>query len=431
MISMLFKKLVQYKLKFIARKILNKHKPKIIGISGSVGKTSAKEAIRKVLEKNFKIYASEKSMNTDFGLPVTIFRTEPPDNVRDIIGWIKVFTKGIKEIYSENYPDILILEMGVDSPGDMGYLLSIVKPDISIITGLSPVHAEYFGGVERILEEKSKIIVEVPEAHAVINIDFGELKGLSKEIKNKKLLYSVNDKEGNVVAEKVETTLDGLKIKILYKDEAFNVTTKLFGEHSSYAVLAAFSVGVILGMEPKEIVKQLKDIEPMPGRMNLLKGVRGSLIIDDSYNSSPLAVLKALEAVDKFKKKKNIIVALGSMNELGEESESEHRKIGAEVAKAADVLVTVGEAARNWIATEAMLRGLEKVKIQSFMDPFSAGEYLERIVSKDDLVLLKGSQNGVFIEEAVKYLLDKRYNPEKVLVRQSAEWLKKKEKLRP
>ncbi|PIZ00529.1 hypothetical protein COY62_02105, partial [bacterium (Candidatus Howlettbacteria) CG_4_10_14_0_8_um_filter_40_9] len=287
----MIKKIILLKLKIIAKLILWKHKPEIIGITGSLGKTTAKNAVYKVLEKDFDVYVSEKSMNTDFGLPLTIMRQETPLNIRNILAWVKVLWLGAKEIYTKDYPKILILEYGLDHPGDIGYLLSIAKPDISVITGISDVHIEELGSVKNILEEKEKLVLNVPGVKAILNTDFVQLKDLAKRIDNEKLTYGLNcflsDADSCITATNVKSTLSGLTFSINFKNKSYPLKTKLFGEHSAYSVLSAFSVGIMMNMKPKDIVSRLKDIEPTNGRMKILDGIVGSTIIDDSYNSSP------------------------------------------------------------------------------------------------------------------------------------------------
>lgn len=424
----MIKKIILLKLKIVAKLILWKHKPQIIGITGSLGKTTTKDAIYKVLEKDFDVYVSEKSMNTDFGLPLTIMRQETPLNIRNIFAWGKVLWLGAKDIYAKDYPKILILEYGLDHPGDIGYLLTIAKPDISVITGISDVHLKELGSVENILKEKEKLITELPDAKTVLNTDFVQLKDLAKRIDNEKLTYGLNcflsDADSCVTATEIKSTLKGLSFKINYKKKSYPLRTKLFGEHSVYSILSAFSVGIMMEMKPRVIIQKLKDIESTSGRMHILDGRNGSIIIDDSYNSSPRAAMKAIQSVEKFKSEKRIILVLGSMNELGDFSEEAHRKVGTKAGEVADILVTIGENAKKWIAWSAKGRGLTQV--YSFDDPFLAGEYLKDKIQKDDLILIKGSQNGVFAEEVTKILMDEKYDSKEVLVRQTQDWDKNK-----
>jgi len=426
----IIKKIILFKLRIIAKLILLRHKPRIIGITGSVGKTTTKEAVKSILESDFKAHATAKSMNTEVGLPVTIFRAEMPRNPKNIFSWYIVLVKGILQIFSRDYPEILVLEMGVDKPGDMDYLLSIAKPDISVITGITGAHMESFSQVEAVLNEKKKIVTKVPKSKAILNSDFGELKSLSKEISNESFLYSMVDKNGHVVARIVENDLSGLELKILYKEKNYALKTKFFGHHSAYSLIAAFSVGIVLGMDPEIIVKKLSKLKPVPGRMHLVKGIKGSIIVDDSYNSSPIAASKALEAIEDFKKKNRIILVLGSMNELGDYTEEAHRNLGRKASQIGDVLITIGGFARDFLASEAIIRGMDRTKVFCFKNPFEAGEKLEQIIQKGDLVLVKGSQNGIFTEEAIKYILDKSQDPEKILVRQNENWMRQKLKLR-
>lgn len=428
----MLKQIILLKLKIIAKLILWKQKPQIIGITGSLGKTTAKDTIAKVLKDDFDIYAAGKNLNTDFGLPLTIMRQETPLNIHNILAWGKVLWLGAKDIYAKDYPKILVLEYGLDHPGDIGYLLTIAKPDISVITGISDVHLEEFGSVENILKEKEKLITKVPGVKAILNTDFVQLKDLAKRIDNEKLTYGLNcflsDADSCVTATEVKSTLKGLSFKINYKKKSYPLKTKLFGEHSVYSVLSAFSVGIMVGMKPRDIVAKLKNVEPTNGRMKILDGTGGSTVIDDSYNSSPKAAIKAIQAVEKFKAEKRIVLVLGSMNELGDFAEEGHRRVGTKAGEVADILITIGEDAKKWIAWSAKGRGLTSV--YSFDDPFSAGKYLKDKIQKKDLILVKGSQNGVFSEEVTKILMDEKYDSKEMLVRQEESWLDKKKTLK-
>lgn len=428
----IIKKIIQFKLKFIAKAIIRKHKPMIIGITGSLGKTSAKEAINVVLKDDFSIYAPEKSMNTETGLPLSVLREDIPQNIGSIFYWSGVLKRGIKQIFSKDYPKYLVLEYGVEKPGDMDYLLKITKPDMAVITGISESHLELLKNVDEVFLEKSRLVSGSDNAKVILNTDFVQLKDLSRTLQNEQLTYGFNcflsKAENCVTATGLKNTLDGLRFEINFREKSYKISTKLFGEHTAYSLLAAFSAGVMLGMEPKKIIEKLKGYTAANGRMHIIDGINGSTIVDDSYNSSPLAAMKALEAVEKFKDKKRIILVLGSMNELGEYSEEAHKKIGIKSGEVADILITVGEMAEKWLAWSAKGRGLAQV--YSFKDPFSAGEFLKDKVQKDDLILVKGSQNGVFTEEVTKVIMDKKYDPKEVLVRQSDDWMNRKQRLR-
>ncbi|MCL5093634.1 MAG: UDP-N-acetylmuramoyl-tripeptide--D-alanyl-D-alanine ligase [Patescibacteria group bacterium] len=424
----IFNKIVAVKLKVLAKLILKVQHPFIIAITGSLGKTSTKAAIETIFKGNFNFFSSGRSYNTEFGLPLTIMQAEMPENLQNVLGWIKVFFKGAKKIFSRNYPEILILEMGADAPGDIDYLLSIAKPDITVITGIAPVHLEGFKDEKVIFEEKSKTVVNVPKARAILNIDFKDLKRLAEIIPNEKITYGINS-NANVTVFNLKNSLQGIAFKLIYNGHEYPVRSKLFGEHSIYSLLAAFAVGVAMEIDPEEIVKKLEGISAFPGRMDLLKGVNGSYIIDDSYNSSPYAAEKALDSLKTYKGINRIIVVLGSMNELGAASEEAHKELGRQVAKTADILITVGEEAEKWLAPEAIKNGLNKKFVHSFKEPFSAGEFLKQMVKKDDIILIKGSQNNVYTEEVTKQVIYPGLYPKDILVRQSADWLLKKKAL--
>ncbi len=440
----MFKKLIQAKLKFFAKKILTKYNPKVIGITGSVGKTSAREAISAVLVSKFKIRASVKNYNNELGVPLTIIGVESPG--KSIFGWIAVLLKAVNLIIfkDKNYPEVLILEMGIDRPGDMDYLASIVKCDIGVVTSIGESHLEYFGSVEKIRKEKAKLIKNLKKnGTAILNFDDKKTNEIAKDSKVKIIKFGFQDgayvEASNLVFKFEETKninkLGGLSFKLSYEGSTVPVLLpNVIGLPAVYASLAGASVGLAMKMNLVEIANVLKKFDSPKGRMKLIKGIKRTMIIDDTYNASPQSSLSAIEFLSKLETDTDFrkIAVLGDMLELGRYTEEAHLAVGRALAKAGfDMLITVGKRSKD-IARGALELGMEEEQMAYFDNTFSAGKYVQEKMHKGDLVLVKGSQ-GMRMEKIVKEIMADPLKAGELLVRQGDNWEeeeKKKEKLK-
>ncbi|MFA6551308.1 MAG: Mur ligase family protein, partial [Patescibacteria group bacterium] len=335
------KKLLQLKLKLLAKLILWKYHPKVIGITGSIGKSSTKEAVYAVLASKYNVRRSDKNYNNELGLPLTIIGASATG--KNIFGWCAVILKALTILIwrDKNYPPILILEMGVDRPRDMEYLLKIVKPHIGIMTAVGSAHLEFFNSTEDIAAEKGKLIVGLNKNNwAILNSDDKLVKKYVKNTAAQVLTYGFN-KNAAVFADYLMfsyreggndlNSLQGVSFKV----DCQGSTVPILLPHSLgvgqvYAALAAISVGIIYGINLVEIANSLRKLVPPKGRMNLIKGVKETMIIDDTYNASPQATLAALDTLSKIPlpSSSRRFAILGDMLELGSASVEEHRAIG-------------------------------------------------------------------------------------------------------
>lgn len=416
------KKLVAVNLARKVQKLLNKNDVTIVIVTGSIGKTSAKVAIGKLLSQKYQVRYSEDSYNTEIGLPLSIFGLKAPTPLWDPLAWQRVFQK--MNVISQNYPyEVVVLEMADDELDDMLDFLKFITPKYSVITGIAPVHMERLKSLDKVINDNWMI---ASQAKTVIyNANNDKLQKLAQKRKNVvgfggksgilKFTNIVRDKKGYLAGDLV-----GAK-------GSEPVKTKMLGQQNLNALLAAATVADQMGVEFKQIAKGLANIPSVNGRMNLLRGVNKSKIIDDSYNSSPDAVLASLEVLKEFTAN-NRIAVLGNMNELGEHTAKSHNKIGRAVAKVADMLVVIGKDAEVHTVAGATEGGMNPDDIKIFKTPYEAGHFLKRIVQKDDVVLIKGSQNSVFSEEVTRILLDPSIDPDEVLVRQGTAWKRRKRK---
>jgi len=429
------KKLIQLKLKILAKAILKKYKPEIIGVTGSVGKTSAREAIFAVVSSKFKARQSIKNYNNEIGLPLTIIGLEHPG--KSIFGWIAVFFKALAliTVKDKNYPEILVLEMGVDRPGDMGYLLGIVKPKVGIITRIGESHLEFFKSIEELKAEKISLVNNLPgDGCAILNFNDDRIKESARLLKVKIISYGFGE-SASVRAEeiKIDTqtefsadniNLIGINFKLCQGGKCVNVFLPGFlGETFVEAALAAACAGIAYKLSLDEISDALKKLKNPPGRMKLIQGIKNTLIIDDTYNSSPqssLAALKALRKINLISGAKKFAI-LGDMLELGNYTEEGHKLVGRDVYNSAvDELIAVGERARD-IGRGAEAAGMNKEAIYYFANSDSAKSFVQERIKESDIILIKGSQ-GARMEKIVKEIMADPLRADKLLVRQGDEW---------
>jgi UDP-N-acetylmuramoyl-tripeptide--D-alanyl-D-alanine ligase len=418
-----FRKIVLYFLKKFAKKRLKNFKGKIIGITGSVGKTSTKEAVYTVLNSKFKVLRNEGSMNTEFGLPLTVLELESGFSSASkwVVLLIKALFRSIKPLYSE----VLVVEMGVDKPGDMDELLSIVDVDVAIMGPVAPVHlAEgQFNNLDEIFEEKSKLVKALgDESIAILYADDDRVAELAKGRSKKKTFTYGSVPEADYKATSVEESIDGIDFNFSMEGRRVEMHVPILGKHHVTSVLPAVVCGFVMGMELEEILSAMERYNLPPGRLNLIEGAQeGAVIIDSSYNSSPKSCVEALKTLADLKPKTGgkKIAILGNMNELGEKEEVLHKEVGRHIPNSCDILVTVGKAA-SYMADSAEENGLKKVfrykNVSELIDDF------KNKIGENDIVLVKGSQNNVRLERFVKEVMKFPEKAKELLVRQGKHW---------
>lgn len=422
MFKNVFKKIIIKILKFEAKLILGRFKPKIIAVSGTVGKTSAKEAIALVLGSEFNVRKSEKSYNSELGVPLTIIGSKTGWN--SLTKWLGIILKGFKVFLLEmDYPEYLILEIGVDMPGDMERMMSWISPDMAVITALGsvPVHVEHFKEPADLMKEKWKLVESLGEdGIAVLNKDDKTVALYDKKLKIRTITFGFSE-TADLCASNYKMNSDGIVFKISFGGSIAPVKLNMvFGRQNVYTAMTAIVTGLSRGINLVKCVEAVSKMKPVSGRLNLLEGVNSSLIFDDTYNSSPLAVESAVEALSEYPAKRRIAV-LGDMKELGVFSQEEHKRIG-EMLRAKDVwfLFTVGKEAK-YFAEGARKSGFDTAKIFEFDNAVEAGEAVRQIIKEGDLILVKGSQSAR-MEKTVEKIMAHPENKESLLVRQEEDW---------
>lgn len=430
----LFKKIIIWILRKEATAVLKKYKPKIVLITGSIGKTSTKDAVFAVLSQFAHVRKSEKSYNSEFGIPLSILGLE--SGWKNPLLWAGNILKGLKLIISKEkkYPEWLVLEVGARKPGDIEASSGWVKADIVVMTaiGSTPPHIEFYDSLQHLVNEKSTLIKNLRKGGTfIVNADdplaydmhtktdrevisFGEVNGATVHSSNLAIHYNKNS-----------GVPDGTSFKAKIGGATVPVNMRwVFGQNHMYAALAALSVVYAQKFDLLTAVKALEAYEVPNGRMRLIDGVRGTFIIDDTYNASPQAMETAIETLGNMKVTGRKIAVIGDMLELGKFTEDSHRRAGEKVAKAADMLLTVGIRAK-FVSAEAISSGMKKSAIRHVASAVEAGEYLKDKIDKGDIVLVKGSQS-MRMERVVKKIMAHPELAPRLLVRQEKEWLRRK-----
>ena len=418
-------KILQNILAALSKKVLQKYKPTIVGITGSVGKTSAKEAIFAVISDTFFSRKPEKNYNNEFGLPLTILGSE--SGGKNPFAWLWILTKAcVLVIFPVSYPQVLILEMGVDKPGDMAHLLAIAKPNIGVITAVGISHYEFFKTAEAVAEEKGKLAQALTASDTLI-VNADDAGALAQTRKTTAKIFSYGLTSGNVCLSNIKQIFSAATAKTDFLATTpkgqFEASIQAVGQTHLSAAASAIAIAEVLGMPAAEIVEGLKNYRAFPGRLNVLAGIQNTILIDDTYNSAPDSVKVALGLLTSLTPQVKIAI-LGDMLELGNLAQQEHLAIGRLIAQAKlKILVTIGPLAKI-IAAGAINAGMPKEAIVSFDNTADALPKIQNVIIAGAAVLIKGSQ-GIRMEKITQVLLQNPASAPTVLCRQYGKWLKK------
>lgn len=426
------KKIIISLLQKKAKRVIALNKPTVVAVTGSYGKTATKNAIAKALAPYKNIRATEGNFNNEIGLPLAILGEQSPE--RSPFGWLALL---LRRAQSFSCPDILVLEYGADHPGDIRALCQIAQPHIAVVTGVSTVHAEYYADIDALAKEKSSLIECLAEGgFAILNADDDRVRQMAA-ISPMHEMYGVSTGDltahdirilpreddsfepGEIMAHTTAVIMDnGVVIGQLNLKNALGYAPVM-------NALAAIAVAKHFQIEPMQAIKALnQSFMPMAGRLHPIAGNKGSLIIDDTYNAAPSAVINGLQTLKIFQPhgaEDRRIAVLGSLAELGQYAEDEHRKIGFAVADVADVFIAVG--AQMQVAIDAAKEaGMDEKVIHWFGTSKEAGRFLDRLVQSGDIIYVKGSQSSR-MEHVVKDVMAEPLRAKELLVRQSDKWL--------
>jgi UDP-N-acetylmuramoyl-tripeptide--D-alanyl-D-alanine ligase len=354
------------------------HRPRVVGITGSVGKTTTKELAAAVLARRYVTLKSEASYNNEIGLPLTLMQ----------------LTSAHERV---------VLEMGMYDVGEISDLARIAQPHVGVVTIIGPVHLERAGTIERIVQAKTELVEALPpspEGVAILNHDDERVRGMAQATQARVFYYGLSP-EADLWADDIEGLgLEGIRFRFHYEGEVLHVRIPLLGRHAVHTALRAAAVGLVEGLNWQEIIEGLRVPSPQL-RLVSVPGPEGSTILDDTYNASPASTIAALNLLEELDGRK--IAVLGDMLELGDYEQEGHEKVGMRALEVADVLITVGP--RGRIIGETALRwGMAADQVHVFEGNAEAVSLLERMVTGDDVILVKGSR-GMRMEEIVNALV--------------------------
>ncbi len=350
---------------------------RIIGITGSVGKTTTKELAHAVLSRRYRTLKSEGNYNNEIGLPLTLLSLRP-------------------------WHEKAVLEMGMYTTGEISLLCDIARPHIGVVTIIGTVHMEWLGSIEAIAAAKQELVETLPpepEGVAILNKDDDRVMAMAEHTQARILTYGL-DQGADIRADNIVSMgLDGMYFRLNYKKERLNVHVPLLGRHSVHTALRASAVGLVEGMAWDEIVAGLQDLTAQL-RLVAVPGPNNSIILDDTYNSSPESAVAALNLLADLDGRR--VAVLGDMLELGPVEEASHRIVGRRARDVAQILMTVGPRGQL-IAEEALAAGMPAEHVHVIADADAAVPVLEEIIESGDFVLVKGSR-GVQMDRIVSAL---------------------------
>ena len=349
----------------IARYWRRKLDLRVVGITGSVGKSTTKEMVAEVLSTRYRTLKSPGNLNNEIGLPLTILR----------------LSAGHQRA---------VLEMGFYVPGEIAFLCDIALPQIGVVTNIGTVHAERAGSQEAIARGKAELVQALPpapEGVAILNFDDPWVRQMEEKTKARVFFYGLS-REANLWADNVVGLgLEGIRFRLHYEGETLHVRIPLIGRHSVHTALRAAAVGLVEGMNWQEILEGLHQGHTQL-RLAAVRTQTGALLLDDTYNASPESMLAALNLLDELEGRK--VAVLGDMLELGPYERGGHEMVGLRAAQVASVLLTLGERA-HLIADAARRAGMKKSSVLEFNEFEPLLEWLKANLTKDDAVLIKGS----------------------------------------
>lgn len=338
----------------------------VVGVTGSYGKTTTVYVIAAVLSAKYSANKTDINLDTVYNLPITILKTK---------------------IWNE----VLVLEYGVDHVGEMDFHLSLVKPKIAVLTGITSVHTDedHMGSLENAIAEKKKLVEAIPDdGLAIFNYDDDEVKKIGKEYKKRKVFYGLNNL-ADIWADKIKIDLGGTEFCLHDGKEEMVIKTELLGYQAVYACLVAWVVGKERKIKKEKMVEKMKGLKQLEGRFSVEEGPRGTTLVNDSRRANLVSTIAGLRSFANFPGRK--LCVLGEMGEIGENEEKFHRLVGKEVARLKlDVVVGVGPLTRH-IIDEAKKGQGEKMQVFWAEDVGRAAEILKKHLKKGDLLYIKAS----------------------------------------
>jgi UDP-N-acetylmuramoyl-tripeptide--D-alanyl-D-alanine ligase len=345
--------------------------PTVIGVTGSVGKTSTKELIADVLAQRFAVLRTPANLNTEIGVPLALTQLENES--------------------------VAVLEMAMTDVGHIRQLARVAEPKIGVITNVQPSHLERLGTIERIAQAKRELVEELPvDGVAILNADDDRVRAMGEHGVARVVMYGLSS-DAHVAGSDIRSHgLAGIDFTVRYAGKSLPARASLPGAHFVHAALATIAVAIQMGFSVDDAVAALGRVE-RGGRVVVVEGVRGSTILDDCYNAGPASMVAALDLLAEMDGRR--VAVLADMLELGSFEEEGHRLVGRRAAHVVDWLLTVGERGRI-IADEARKAGLSAHSVEHLDSNSAAVGRLEQGLQGGDFVLVKGS-HGMRLDEVV------------------------------
>ncbi len=405
---------------------IRRYKPRVVAITGSVGKTSTKDAITIVLRTSFSVRASLGNYNNELGVPLAIINEE--SGGQNPLIWLFIFIKAFFKLFIADYPKILILELGSDRPGDIAYLVKLIgKIDVAVLTDIGISHLEFFAGPTELAKEKLSLIKKLDRtALAILNFDNPKVFEGRTQTKAEIAGYGFSQNSQVMISDFQIIQVDGVwgvNFKLHHKGTVvpFFIPNTL-GKPTAYAATAAVVTALRFNINLVESSEALKRFVPPAGRLRMIPGIKQALIIDDTYNAAPDSTIAGLEALSLIASGRRVI-ALGGMAELGKQTESGHRAVAGKIVEnKIDLVFLVGENAKI-IRDELSVRKFGG-RVQWFETADLAGLSIQESLLPQDTILVKGSQSSR-MEKIVKEIMADPLRASELLVRQSDKWLAK------
>jgi UDP-N-acetylmuramoyl-tripeptide--D-alanyl-D-alanine ligase len=434
-------KTIIYKiLKYAVKKLLKKYKPTVIGVVGNVGKTSTRLNIVSFLQEFSPVVTNIENYNTPIGITLSLIGERYPG--KNTVSWMKIIFKALFKSWfgDSEFPPILVLEVGVDAPGDMDeFITEFLEFDVVIFCfiGENPVHLSQFANKRELINEDAKILRALkPEGTLIIDGDDSVLKSIYRKRDD---VITFGFGEVDIKASEFKVSIDVVdteeqwanyyssivpkgKFKIEYRGSSIPFQVDyILGKHQVTSILPAIALGLIDGINLIDISQQIKRVVPVKGRLRCLEGVKDTLLLDDTYNAAPSAMAMALDTLDRLKVPGARKVAiLGAMKELGQDSKSIHQDMGILASEIVNVCIGVGEETKDLLL--AFHNNNPDGLYHWFEDSEEAAMHIVDFITPDDIILVKGSQSSRMERVSVELLANKRYRSE-LLTRQSSDWV--------
>jgi len=428
-----------YYLKFFAKLKLRRMKPIVIGVGGASGKSSVSLMVAQILSHKFRVLQS-KGKNSETGIPLTILGIEMKSY--GLTNWAKAIISAPLAILKNKKYDYFVCEMGIDGPRpprNMGYLLSILTPDIGILTNVDVEHSVYFDDLVKdkegkirkkeilrlLARDETKLLKTVKaNGRAIINLDDPFIKK-TLPINASPVTVSARDKKADFYISKTRVSLKEFRMEIIFLNEKYYLKIKRpLPKYYAYSFALCLAVAFSCGLRLSDAIKYLeKDFSLPPGRFTVFEGIKDSVILDSSYNSSLGAAKGALDLLTLVKSGRRKVGILGDMRELGSLSKAQHEELAKSILKNLDYVILIGPQMKELVAPVLTQANFKFISFGNFSE---AREGLTSFINQKDLILVKGSQNTLFLERAVELLLKNKEDVRK-LARREAYWKKLRE----